>query len=125
MTVHPNSLANLRPVKPGEVLNKSGVNGYAKLRERTQELIGANLEDLVAVLVKIAMSDKAKDRDRIAAAAKLLAPVLNVQQNELSGPEGGPVQAVCAGISIGDLPPEARQAVLESIQKRAIEAEER
>ena len=34
MAIHPNSLANLRPAKKGEVRNPRGENGATKSRER-------------------------------------------------------------------------------------------
>ena len=39
----------------------------------------------------------------------------------LSDPDGGPIRSEAVGISIGDLAPEAQKAVLEAIQRKAIE----
>ena len=39
MALHPNSLANLKPARKGEVRNPSGANGATKSRERELLLV--------------------------------------------------------------------------------------
>ncbi len=80
------NVQNLKPIKPGEVRNPKGINGWTKLRERARQKIEDEQDDLMKVLFELA---KAGDVQALSLALK---PVLNVNQQEHSGADGEPLE---------------------------------
>ena len=90
---HPNSRANLRPARKGEVRNPAGVNGWSKMRELAREQIGGDQESMLAKLIELA------NEGDVQALRLALSPVLSVHQIELAGRDGGPVELTFSELS--------------------------
>ncbi len=75
-------------IKPGQVLNPEGVNGWTKMRERYRIGLDKKLDDLTEKLLELA-----EDGD-VQALALALKPIINVAAIELSGPDGEPVNFI-------------------------------
>lgn len=71
--------------KPGETGNREGVNGWSKLRDRYQGRLEQDVDELVNVLIKLAL-----DGD-VAALRMALGPIIDVRTLEVSGPDGTPI----------------------------------
>ena len=83
---HPNSLANLRPVKRGDPpLNPEGRNQYSTLRGRALERLTTDLDELLDVLLECAR------RGDVAALRLALGPILDIKAHQLLDGEGTPV----------------------------------
>jgi hypothetical protein len=95
--MHPNSLANLRPAKKGEVRNPRGANGWEKLRAGARDQIAVDAEELLAKLIELAKEGN------VQALRIVLGPILNVQRIEATGEDGAPISFV-------DLARRAREA---------------
>jgi hypothetical protein len=76
-TKRPGRAQNLNPVKPGEVRNPKGINGWTAARERVKVLLAAHSGDITEVMARLA---KAGD---VAAAKLLLGPLLPAQEVKL------------------------------------------
>ncbi len=72
-------------IRPGEVRNPKGVNGWSKLRDRYRERLSQDSDELTDVLVRLA-----KDGD-VAALRLALGPIVDIRSLELSGPDGAPI----------------------------------
>lgn len=94
--VSPNSLRNLNPVKPGEVRNPKGINGWTKLRERTRLKIEDRLDHLVDKMIELA------EGGDVAALRLALGTILNVQQHQFLDQDEQPM-------SFADLAKAARE----------------
>lgn len=62
------------PIKPGEVRNPKGINGWTKARERIRQLLAESGEDLFEVAKRIALTGDDK------ALKLLLGPLLPAQE---------------------------------------------
>jgi hypothetical protein len=76
---------NLKPIKPGEVRNPRGVNGWTKMRERYRERLDRDLDMLSDVLIAEAKSGN------ITALKACLGPVIDIVRHELVGNDGAPI----------------------------------
>lgn len=82
---HPNSRANLKPNRGGEIRNPQGINGWTKMREKARISIESDQEALVDVLKRLAL-----DGD-VQALRLALGPLLNQSKLELGGSEDGEI----------------------------------
>lgn len=85
MTERSAKYPNLTPIKPGQALNPTGINGWSKMRERARVQIERDQESLVSVLTKLAL-----DGD-VQALRLALGPLLNQSKLELGGSEDGEI----------------------------------
>lgn len=56
--VNPRSLANLKPIKPGQVLNPTGKNQWSTLRAKAKGVLLENFDDLAKVALHLAIEEQ-------------------------------------------------------------------
>lgn len=100
LTARERSLANLKPIRPGQCLNPSGNNGFKRRQELIAKILREPDDEPDAIEpgksrirnVVLAMARAAKDGD--AGAGKTLIEQFAGkarQQVEIGGPDGGPI----------------------------------
>jgi hypothetical protein len=72
-------------VKPGQVLNPTGRNGWTAMRERFRIALDQDLDTLTEKLIEVA-----KEGD-VQALRLALGPVVDVRSIQISGPDGAPI----------------------------------
>jgi hypothetical protein len=72
-------------IKPGEVRNPTGRNGWTAMRERYQIALDERLDKLTETLLTLAAEGD------VQALRLALGPVVDVRSIELSGPDGAPI----------------------------------
>lgn len=82
---HPNSLANLKPIRPGEVLNPTGKNQFSNLRGRVMLKLDERLDVLVEKLFQLA------EEGDVQALRLALGSVLEIKTHRLLDSEDAPV----------------------------------